>query len=92
MARMFKELLRNMLIGILPTAYYLTGIFLLTLTGMHVFYTITAFKVIMFIVSVKIITIEFALTSYLYKDRKERLMSFIINTILLVLGLTIFST
>jgi len=82
---------KNVFIGLVPSAYVIISIFLATITGVHVFYTITLLKVMTFLISLKIITIEFALASFIYKDRRERIEAFVVNTMLLVLGLTIFS-
>jgi len=82
---------KNIIIGLLPTAYYIILIFTATFFGIHIIEVITFSKIIIIFISIKIVTIEFALNSYLYRDRKERLNNFIINTILFILGLTIFS-
>jgi len=91
MRNYIEALFKNAIIGLLPTTYYLIAIFILTITGIHVMYTIVFIKVLGVLFSIQIITIEFALVSYLYKDRKERLVMFTINTIIFIIGLTIFS-
>jgi len=91
MRTIFKLMVKNIIIGAVPSAYLFMALFIITLTGTNVFAAITLMKVIGFILSVKIVTIDFAMSEYLYKDRRERLTSFLVNTFLLGMGLTVFN-
>jgi len=88
---MVRFIMKNIVIGALPMAYVMLASFISTLTGFTVFSSIGAVNVIGFLISVKIITIEFAMASYLYKDRRERVESFITNALLVIAGFTIFA-
>ena len=89
-----KNIFKYILIGALPTAYAMVGLFIVTLTGYSVVLTLTApMTIIGILVSVKIIFLEYSLNKggILYKNNAERLKNFIANAILLGLGLTIFN-
>lgn len=87
-----RNIIKNILIGALPTAYAMVGLFIITLTGYSAMLVLSSpLTIIGLLLSVKIISIEFALRNVIYTDKKERLSNFIANSILLALCLTVFS-